>query len=181
MLDAPFPRLLPGRPGTSTEGRTFIATLKEDAASALRIREAGGDLLREKDGTLIWGFAPEVTQDQVEALCLALRPSEADPVIDAEAAAPVPGPAAEGWNFDIDAAPKGDEKRVSGKVAGTRAYERSVHVREKIFAAGNGGVVTVSSWIPEQGRWNMFTKAVPPMAWRPFEEGAPMPRHPLAG
>ena len=175
MSDATFPRLLPGRPGTSTEGRVFIATLKEDARSAIRIREASGEALREKDGALIWGFPPAVTPSEVEALFAALR---ADPP---PSGGPVLGPAAEGWDFDIGAAPTGAEKLISGRVAGSREYERRLHVRERIFAAGNGGVVTVSYWIPEQGRWNMFTKAVPPMAWRPYEEGAPLPRHPLAG
>ncbi len=120
-------------------------------------------------------FPPAVTPSEVEALCEALR---ADPAPGGE---PVLGPAAEGWSFDISAAPKGGEKVISGRVAGTRDYERRVHVRERIFAAGNGGVVTVSYWIPEHERWCMFTKAVPPMAWRPYEEGAPLPRHPLAG
>lgn len=175
MSDVPFPRLLPGRPGTSTEGRAFIATLKEDARSAIRIREASGEALREKDGALIWGFPPAVTPSEVGALCEALR---ADPAPGGE---PVLGPAAEGWSFDLSAAPKGGEKVISGRVAGTRDYERRVHVRERIIAAGNGGVVTVSHWIPDQGRWNMFTKAVPPMAWRPYVEGEPLPRHPLAG
>lgn len=175
MSDAPFPRLLPGRPGTSTEGRVFIATLKEDARSAIRIREASGDILREKEETLIWGFPPAMALIEVEALFAQLC---ATGPLAGDAAS---GTAAEGWDFDINAAPKGDEKRVAGKVAGTRAYERKVHVRERIFAAGNGGVVTVSYWIPDQERWNMFTKAVPPMAWRPYVEGAPLPRHPLAG
>jgi hypothetical protein len=70
---------------------------------------------------------------------------------------------------------------INEKVAGARDYERKAHVKEQIFAAGSCGVVTVSYWIPDQGRWNMFTKAVPPMAWRPYEEGVPLPRHPLAG
>lgn len=175
MSDAPFPRLLPGRPGTSTEGRAFIATHKADARSAIRVREASGELLREKDGALIWGFPPAVTPSEVEAICDALR---AEPAPTDE---PVLGPSAEGWDFDINAAPKGGEKVMTGRVAGTRDYERRVHVRERIFAAGTGGVVTVSYWIPDQERWNMFTKAVPPMAWRSYVEGAPLPRHPLAG
>lgn len=175
MSDAPFPRLLPGRPGTSTEGRAFIATLKEDARSALRIREASGEALRERDNALIWGFPPSVTLAEVEALCDALR---ADPAPDGE---PVLGPAAEGWSFDLSLAPSGGERVITGKVAGVHEFERRVPVRERVFAAGTGGVVTVSYWIPEQERWCMFTRAVPPMAWRPYVEGAPLPRHPLAG
>jgi hypothetical protein len=47
------------------------------------------------------------------------------------------------WNFDISQAPKD----------------------AKIIAAGNGAVVTVSKWMEKEGRWNMFTKDVPPLAW----------------
>lgn len=172
---AVFPRLLPGRPGTSTEGRVFIATRKEDERSAARIREASGDILREKGGALIWGFPTTVPGTEIEALFADLvdtGPSGAEPEL---------GPSAEGWNFDIEAAPRGGEKVITGKVAGLRDYERRVHVRERIFAASSCGIVTVSYWIPEHARWCMFTKAVPPMAWRPYVEGEPLPRHPLAG
>jgi hypothetical protein len=172
MSDAPFPRLLPGRPGTSTEGRAFIATLKEDEKYATRIREAGGEILRERDGALIWGFPTTTTLSDVEALCRSLSNPEPEMV---------PSAASEGWNFDISAAPTGGERTITGKVGGSRDYERKSHIKEHIFAAGTGGVVTVSYWIPDQGRWNMFTKAVPPMAWRTYVEGAPLPRHPLAG
>lgn len=145
-----LPRLLPGRPGTSIEGRVFIATLKEDSPSAILIREASGETLREKDGTLIWGFPLTTTLIEVEALLAQL--CAADPV-DGDAA---PGPATEGWNFDIDAAPRGGEKTITGKVAGSRDYERKAHTKDRIFAAGTGGVVTVSYWIPDQERWNML-------------------------
>lgn len=43
-----------------------------------------------------------------------------------------------------------------------------------IIAAGNKGVVTVSRWIEKDGRWSMFTKSVPPLAWMPW------PSHPDA-
>lgn len=41
-----------------------------------------------------------------------------------------------------------------------------------IIAAGNKGVVTASRWIEKEGRWSMFTKAVPPLAWQLW------PKHP---
>jgi len=166
-----FPRFLPGRVGTTTEGRAFIATLRGDARSAIRIREAGGEVLRERDDTLIWGFLTTTPPSDVEVLCKSLSHPEPENIL---------VPAAEGWNFDISAAPKGGERVISGSIAGSRKYERRVHVKEKVFTAGTGGVVTVSYWIKDHERWNMFTKAVPPMAWRPYEEGAPLPRHPLA-
>jgi hypothetical protein len=172
-ITADFPRLLPGRPGTSTEGRLFIGTRKGDERAAVRLREAGGLPLREKGEALIWGFPPETVPSELEALCENLRHADTS-----DQDHPC-NPAAEGWNFDINAAPRGKEKVITGKVAGVHEYERRVHARERIFAAGTGGVVTVSYWIPEHERWCMFTKAVPPMAWRPYEEGATLPRHPL--
>jgi len=172
-ITADFPLLLPGRPGTSTEGRLFIVTRKGNERAAVRLREAGGLPLREKGNALIWGFPTETAASEIGALCENLRQVDASDPDDPR------GPAAEGWSFDIDAAPRGREKVITGKVAGVHDFERRVHERERIFAAGTGGVVTVSYWIPEQKRWCMFTKAVPPMAWRPYEEGAPLPRHPL--
>jgi hypothetical protein len=42
----------------------------------------------------------------------------------------------------------------------------------KIIAAGNDRVVTLSRWLPKEGRWSMFTKDTPPVAWKPW------PKHP---
>jgi len=56
------------------------------------------------------------------------------------------------WNFNMDEAPRD----------------------EKIIAAGSGGVVTVSRWIADQKRWNMFALSTPPIAWQPW------PSHPEA-
>ena len=39
-----------------------------------------------------------------------------------------------------------------------------------IIAAGGKGVVTGSRWLEKEGRWNMFTKAVPPLAWQPWPD-----------
>lgn len=174
-ITADLPRLLPGRPGTSTEGRLFIVTRKGDERAAVRLREAGGLPLREKGEALIWGFPPETAASELETLCENLREAETSGPDDPRDAS------AEGWDFDIGAAPRGREKVITGKVAGVHDFERRVHEKERIFAAGTGRVVTVPYWIPDQERWSMFTKAVSPMAWRPYEEGAPLPRHPLAG
>lgn len=91
-----------------------------------------------------------------------------------------PGDGADGWCFDISQAPRGTWKSVAGKAAGREnaIFERQVHVREKVFAAGSGGVVTVSWWLPDEERWCMFAKEVPPLAWMPWEENAPLPQHP---
>ena len=77
------------------------------------------------------------------------------------------------WNFDMSQAPRGHTERVKRKVGKTKA-EVEQHVPAIIIAAGNGGVVTLSRWLPKEGRWNMFTKDVPPLAWQPW------PAHPEA-
>jgi hypothetical protein len=75
------------------------------------------------------------------------------------------------WNFNMDEAPRGHVETVKRK-AGKADVEREEHIPALIIAAGNGGVVTLSRWLPKEGRWNMFTKDTPPMAWQPW------PRHP---
>ena len=75
------------------------------------------------------------------------------------------------WNFDIEQAPKGHYEDIT-KTIGKNVFMTVRHVPIFIIAAGNGGVVTFSKWLPDEGRWNMFTKAVPPLAWMPW------PSHP---
>lgn len=75
------------------------------------------------------------------------------------------------WNFDMAKAPKGSWQNVE-RTVGKAIKVARVHTPELIIAAGNGGVVTISRWLPEEERWNMFTKDVPPLAWQPW------PKHP---
>lgn len=77
------------------------------------------------------------------------------------------------WNFDMSQAPRGETRMVE-RVIGKKMVEVEEHIPAPIIAAGNGGVVTMSHWMPKAGRWNMFTKAVPPLAWMPW------PEHPFA-
>jgi hypothetical protein len=73
------------------------------------------------------------------------------------------------WNDDISQAPKGyyeDVVRNRGNVA----IMSTRHVKELIIAAGNEGVVTLSWWMPEEKRWSMFTKDVPPNKWMHFPD-----------
>ena len=77
------------------------------------------------------------------------------------------------WNHDMSAAPKGHYEDVVQNI-GKNVAMSVRHVPVPIIAAGNGGIVTLSKWLPAEGRWNMFTKAVPPMAWQPW------PDHPEA-
>jgi hypothetical protein len=78
------------------------------------------------------------------------------------------------WNYDMSAAPRGEYRDVHRKV-GDRAITVSQHFPATIFVAANDGkTVTPSKWLPEQERWNMFTKDAPPIAWMPW------PTHPEA-
>lgn len=78
------------------------------------------------------------------------------------------------WNFNMDEAPKGRVQMVE-RLIGKNMAQIEEHVPDLIIAAGNGGVVTLSKWLPKEGRWNMFSKSTPPMAWMPW------PAHPLEG
>lgn len=79
------------------------------------------------------------------------------------------------WNFDISQAPKGGFTEAKAPT-GPRGKERLVRTYHapKIIAAGNNGVVTISKWLHEAERWEMFTKGTPPLAWQPW------PSHPHA-
>ena len=78
------------------------------------------------------------------------------------------------WNFNMDEAPRG-ETRMETRQIGKNAVEVEHHYPVQIIAAIRGTKnVTVTRWLPKEGRWNMFTAAVPPLAWQPF------PTHPEA-
>lgn len=79
------------------------------------------------------------------------------------------------WNFDMSAAPKG-QARMETRTIGKNEVQVEVWDAPQIIAADSGGtVVTLSRWLPKEGRWVMFTKDAPPVAW------ALWPDHPLAG
>lgn len=78
-----------------------------------------------------------------------------------------------GWNFDMASAPRGS-CRVERRRIGKNEVDVEVFTAPPIIAAGSGGVVTLSCWLPKEGRWNMFTKDTPPVAWMPW------PAHPAA-
>lgn len=73
-----------------------------------------------------------------------------------------------GWNHDMAAAPRG-ETRTETRTIGKNEVERQIHTAPTIFAAGaDGELVTLTRWLPKEGRWLMFTKDHPPIAWMPF-------------
>lgn len=79
------------------------------------------------------------------------------------------------WNFNMDEAPRGEEREVTRVVGKHKTISVTLeHIPVQIIAAGSCGVVTLSRWLPVEERWNMFTKASPPVAWQPW------PAHPGA-
>lgn len=95
------------------------------------------------------------------------------------------------WNFDMTQAPHGVFKDMRRMIRGKEIVTR-YHDRELIIAADRSGtVVNVSYWVirplshkekeqgltledrdHDDGRWCMYTKDVPPVAWMPW------PKHP---
>lgn len=77
------------------------------------------------------------------------------------------------WNFNMDEAPRGEFRDVT-RLVGKQKIEvtKPEHFSTAIIAAGSCGVVTLSRWLPSEERWNMFTKASPPVAWQAW------PKHP---
>lgn len=79
------------------------------------------------------------------------------------------------WNFNMDQAPRGEVREVTRVVGKHKTISVTLeHIPVQIIAAGSCGVVTLSRWLPVEERWNMFTKASPPVAWQPW------PKHPGA-
>ena len=77
------------------------------------------------------------------------------------------------WNFHMDEAPKGEtvERKTTLKDGTVRTS--NVYQTVKIIAADGGSdVVTLSNWMPDDkgGRWNMFTREKPPVAWMAWPE-----------
>ena len=69
------------------------------------------------------------------------------------------------WRFDIENAPRGREVQVPGPRGSTRTVHQPDLV---ILAAADGQTVTVSRWLPTEGRWNMLAKNERPAAWMPY-------------
>lgn len=73
------------------------------------------------------------------------------------------------WNHDLSQAPRGKMVPTTVKTKdGVKLSE--TYQREYIIAASHCGEVTKSYWVPDQERWCMFTKDVPPGAWMPWPE-----------
>jgi hypothetical protein len=73
------------------------------------------------------------------------------------------------WRFDVENAPRGRSIQMPGPKGSTRTIHQPDLV---ILASADGKTVTVSRWIPAEGRWNMLGTKEQPVAWMPY------PTHP---
>ena len=72
------------------------------------------------------------------------------------------------WNYDMSAAPTGTTRMEVRKI-GKNEVEVEVHTPALIIACDqDSDVVTTSKWLPKEGRWSMFAKSRPPLAWKPW-------------
>ena len=72
-----------------------------------------------------------------------------------------------GWCFDMSKAPRGRYVIMASGPGAKGA--RKVFQPDKIVLASACGVVTLSHYLPEQRRWDMFTRDHGPIAWAPYE------------
>lgn len=73
------------------------------------------------------------------------------------------------WNSDISKAPHGYYDIQSRKVKGDKTADHQVFRREYVWLASKCGIVTLSSYIPDQKRWEFFSRNETPIAWHPFD------------
>lgn len=73
------------------------------------------------------------------------------------------------WSTDISKAPRGYYDIQFRKVKDGKTADHHVFRPEYIWLASRCGIVTLSSYIPDQKRWEFFTKNQQPIAWHPFD------------
>jgi len=69
------------------------------------------------------------------------------------------------WNLDISKAPRGRYDIVARKVAGGKTGDHRVFRPAYVWMASHCGKVTMSSYLPDQKRWEMFALGEQPVAW----------------
>lgn len=79
------------------------------------------------------------------------------------------------WNYNMDEAPRGHTEKRERKNNKGEDVIVDVFVPDLIIACSKDGeTVTISRWLPEEKRWNMFATNEDPLAWQPW------PDHPNA-
>lgn len=73
------------------------------------------------------------------------------------------------WSFDISIAPRGKHVVVTRKAGKTMADVR-IFKPDRVILATKCGKVTLSHYLPDEGRWVMLAKGEEPVAWHPWPE-----------
>ena len=81
------------------------------------------------------------------------------------------------WNFEIEAAPRGQTTLQPRKV-GDKETTVSVFVPDRVILATKCGKVTLSEWLPKEGRWMMLAAGEQPVAWQLWPEHPALSRIP---
>lgn len=71
------------------------------------------------------------------------------------------------WFFDMSAAPRGEYVKSTVK-SSKGPVEKETYQHVTIYLLGACKTVTHGKWLPDEERWEMFTKDVPPVAWMPL-------------
>jgi hypothetical protein len=83
------------------------------------------------------------------------------------------------WNPDISQAPRGKYvTTVKRRGPAIDAVEFGVtrFVPDRVILATKCGKVTLSHYMPSEGRWMMLAKGEEPVAWQPWPEHPEVPR-----
>jgi len=73
------------------------------------------------------------------------------------------------WNFNIDDAPRGEYEDIIVTI-GKKKVQKKVFNPVKVITASKCEKVIVTSWLPDEGRWNMYSKKESPIAWQLYPE-----------
>lgn len=73
------------------------------------------------------------------------------------------------WITDISKAPQGKYVIKSRRVKGDKTADHRVFKPDMIWAASKCGIVTLSCYLPDQKRWEMFAKGERPVAFHDFD------------
>lgn len=73
------------------------------------------------------------------------------------------------WSTDISKAPHGYYDVQTRRVNAEKTADHHVFRAEYVWLASKCGKVTLSSYIPDQKRWEFFKRGEQPIAWHPFD------------
>lgn len=75
------------------------------------------------------------------------------------------------WSSDISKAPHGRYDVVARNIRGGGTADHRVFRPAYVWLASRCGKVTMSSYLPDQKRWEMFSRGEQPVAWCVIDPG----------